>query len=436
MLMKEARLVFLVCLILVAFAGCSNPSGGSAPAATPSHVYIGGAEGTSSIGPYPVYWKDTQLNEVSTTVDGYALYVVATGGNVYLGGASQSLNCPAYWINGARTLCDITGYTNGWPQGLVVSGTNVYIAGGVNTGGIGTPAYWKDGARTDLILLSGDTSVWFSANSNCIVSAGSNIYVLGNSATSTSAHPAYWQVGNATAHPLPLEAGYGYTAGAIYGGTVSGTDWYVAGEEWGSSNPELPIYWQDGNLGNTLQLPSHYAGGQAQNIAVAGSDVFAVGEVIDQNYTGAVPVLWKNGQPTILTPPNGVTGSAMAYHVAVSGSTVYVVGSTCTPPGGANGQAPWLKPLYWTINGSTVTATALTWAPTAGPNAKVDGIVISGSDVYVSATIGTKQVADNGQLDNSKAVYPGFWKNGSWTALSVGTNFDRGGTGGISESAQ
>src|ERR1035441_8801968 len=217
--------------------------------------------------------------------------------------------------------------------------------------------------------------------------------------------------------------GYGTGVGAF------GTSVYVSGTSprcYGTTengDPELivgaPVLWTDGQQ-TVLPTPnSNILQAVADGIAVSSSgDVVVVGAVSD---TGIgidypTPAYWKNSVLTLLTTPP-VCGTvttdcyrgAIATGATVQNNNVYVVGYVgYTDAGGAK----YLVPGLWT-NG------AFTALPIDSQNSLyADGnfkVTVSGSDVYVFGSL----MGDND--------YPAYWKNGQLTVVRDQTGMLRDG---------
>jgi len=408
-------LVLLGLSIVLICLSCSGAGGSSGGTTRTEHVYIAGGMGNTGDGPYPVFWKDGQLNQVELTSGTYCSYIQVSGGHVYIVGGNNA-NTPVHWIDGSRTTCSLGTYSGGYAKGLAVSGGDVYISGFVSDGTNDTPVYWKNGALNVLTIGGSDNNSWIQGDN--IVAVGGSIYVVANtnlhSGTSyTGSTPKYWQVGSATPTALPLLSGF--TDGEAAGATVSGNDWYVVGSNSGNG-PAAPVYWKNGILGSSLNVTIPYTHGFAKNIAIVGSTTYLVGEVSsDPTETTSVPAIWVNGTPTILSLPASVTGNACSFHLAVSGSTVYVAGTLVQ-----SFWNTWIDngtPLFWTVSGGSVTASAPAYG--TEPQAKISGMAMCGSDVWAPGTTGTLDA--NGNFVSGSPQHAGYWKNGVWSQLDIGS---------------
>lgn len=221
--------------------------------------------------------------------------------------------------------------------------------------------------------------------------AGVDVYVAGKGITGWG----YWKNGNFTA--LPSNCG---VARSVF---VSGTDVYVAGADITTGGP---AYWKNGT---TVDLPmtAGHNGGAAFSVFVNGTDVYAAGyDVV--NGSSSLPRCWKNGTPMTVSLSSGNISAGLPvvlgtlYSVFVTGSDIYLAGSQS--PFSGNHIA-----TYWK-NGTPFPLTDGTF------NCEASGIMVSGSDAYVSAFDGT---------------IPKYWKNGSPNTLATPNNAYSGTTTGI-----
>lgn len=270
-----------------------------------------------------------------------------------------------YWENGTfKTLS--TDYHD--QVGCIfVQGNDVYAAGI----GSGLIQYWKNGVPT--VLKRDSEYIEFTS----LFVSGSDVYVTGN-----QVHLAeYWK--NGMEFDLP---GFSINHTAI-GLFVSGNDVYVAGDD--MSDRGLAVYWKNGV---EHLLPDSGYSASAFAITVSGDDVYVAGHI------NGKPAYWKNGVPVILSGgPGGNAGAA--YSIAVSGTHVYVSGFE-------QGAYGTLK-MFWD-NGVAIELTPFAFI--SNMNALVNGISVSGADVYVCGTLGDPNT-------NNIAKY---WKNGIEFSLGEG----------------
>jgi hypothetical protein len=192
----------------------------------------------------------------------------------------------------------------------------------------------------------------------------------------------------------------GAVAGSFSGGlTISGSDFYsVGGDQSGN-----PVYWKN-STPTLLTMPSGKTFAYSNGIGVVGSTVYVDGVV----NPGNVPVLWTNGAPTYIAL--GGAASAFVNGMVVAGGHVYVLGGTNTP-----GQ-----PVYWDETAALHvlpegTGNGGGW--TNGIQSTPSSMAVVGTDVYMAGTTYTSGGSGNG--------LPIVWKNGSilWTGVSSPTNY-------------
>ncbi|WP_462135768.1 LVIVD repeat-containing protein [Porphyromonas endodontalis] len=131
-------------------------------------------------------------------------------------------------------------------------------------------------------------------------------------------------------------------------------------------------------------------------------DVYAVG------YEGEMPMLWKNGEPTVLSH-DGKDDIAMA--VFVPGNDVYAAGLECVYDGGQDQNNPSRYVGVFWKNGVISRFTDLAGKTN---DLEVNDLFVSGSDVYV--------VGQDKFEGQPKAM---LWKNGIAEPLSDGSEFAR-----------
>jgi hypothetical protein len=287
-------------------------------------------------------------------------------------------------------------------QGSLTTGTNA--TGTVNLGTItacgtatiadiyvagveGTAKVWKNGVATNL------SNAVDSSDAVSVFVSGSDVYAAG----SVGNIAKVWK--NGTATNLTNGVNTFGEASAVF---VVGNDVYVVGTlRSGTSNISTAILWKNGIATN---LSSGTNPTSASSVFVSGSDVYVVGlETVNVIISGTsyfyeIAKLWKNGIGTNLT--NGINRTGQAYSVFVSGSDVYVVGTSKDSAANTRTQATLWKngiPTYLTNGNNFAEATS---------------VFVSGSDVFIAGyediTTGLNSVAK-------------FWKNGVVTNLTNGT---------------
>jgi hypothetical protein len=263
---------------------------------------------------------------------------------------------------------------------------NIYVAGyrtnnqGVN-GAVDTATYWKNGAP---VALSDGTN---NAHANSIAVSGTDVYVAGDEYNGMNNVAKYWKNGQ----PFNLTGGKNYASATSI--AVSGSDVYVAGYEYVGRN--VAIYWKNGTR---ITLTDSTKNAFAFGIAVSGTDVYVAGyEQLNAGFGNDIAKYWKNGTPVSLTD-----GSleAQAYSIAVSGTDVYVAGHEWNGSGTADTANFWKNGSPSILNN-----------PDGSPGSDTWSVFVSGTDVYVAGS------GNNGAL---------YWKNSTPVALSNGTGTQAG----------
>ena len=253
---------------------------------------------------------------------------------VYAGGEIDVTNpVSGYWINGTWVELPSPPGTEAQVNALSVSGNRVVAAGSwlSASAGFSIPTgYWLDGTWFDLAVPTGYN--W--GNVNSLVVSGSDLYLAGNIFPATGYAPGYWLNGTWKALPIPLGSQVAYLNSLA----VSGADVYAAG--WKGVPGVAPGYWLNGTWVD-LPLPSGSTGGMVESLVVSGSDVYASGFVTPPAaYLGGSPGYWLNGSWVGLALPAGGTDGAVTSLV-VSGTDVYAAGFSAN----ANAIVPgyWLN---------------------------------------------------------------------------------------------
>ena len=299
---------------------------------TKASVYVLGTTGDSL-----VYWKDDTIVLLATTaqVETYVNDISVAGGHVYVSGGSHTYNgrneygTPLLWSDGKMTqLPDASGV--GTTGAVFANSTDVYVAGTVGTAQGTAAVVWKNGVAS----IMPDTGT-LAEYVNGIVVSGSDVYVSGGSpvlyqpASGPTYLAAYWK--NGIIHSLDsgligITPGGTAIASAPYttGLSLSGSDVYVSGIEYGASTPSVfgasqqAIYWKNGT---PVLLPTTVDGTHGNAVLLANDTVYVAGEV---SYVGTfLATIWKNG--VLPTLPLSETNSG-ANAIAVSGTDVYVAG--------------------------------------------------------------------------------------------------------------
>jgi hypothetical protein len=262
-----------------------------------SDVYVAGFYDDTNVKGKPCYWKNGVLHTLPFTgTDDSAYAITVSGSDVYVAGTyyTNSEDKPCYWKNGVQTLLPITG-AGGSAEGIVVSGSDVYILGYDDVDYDSEPCYWKNNAQTFLPYTGMEGRV------TEIAVSGSDVYISGYCIESMTYTPCYWK--NGVQYNLP----YTEAGGRASSITVSGSDVYIAGEYirndyYSESKDTTPCYWKNG-VQHSLAFPAYGTEGHASGIAVSGSDVYVAGEDytnLDYEIDDVTLAFWLNGERIIL----------------------------------------------------------------------------------------------------------------------------------------
>lgn len=219
-----------------------------------------------------------------------------------------------YWKNGqAVSLSD--GSKNNYACSIYISDGDVYVAG--HEGGTdpfitstGLAKYWKNGTAT---YLPGKGK-YTKTEAKAIVVSGSDVYVAGimySANNGQDPQPVYWKNGNLIS--LTDESYEGY-AEAI---AIDGNDVYVAGYYNGYNRG---CYWKNG-VKNSLTAG---AGTKVypKNIIAHKGEIFVCGTYYDHNENGRA-IYWKND---IAFPIQEPSTFSIAFSIAISDNVVHMVG--------------------------------------------------------------------------------------------------------------
>ena len=275
---------------------------------------------SAGVSQYPTgYWRDgnwVDLALPSGHTYGVVNSLVVSGTDLYLAGELVPGGAPGYWLNGTWNGLPV-------PQGsdyasvlsLAVSGADVYVAGySFSNGNVAPPGYWFNGTWTGLPLPAGSVNGIVES----IVVSGSDVYAAGFTSSQTtgySGNPGYWLNGSWVGLALPI----GRTEGAVTSLVVSGTDVYAAGFSENATST-TPGYWLNGAWVG-LAVPFGFDGGQVRSLVLSGGKVYAagLGGVGDStgHFSSTVPGYWVNGVWVGLPIPSPGTGFSSVSSLTV-----------------------------------------------------------------------------------------------------------------------
>lgn len=286
------------------------------------------------------------------------------------------------WKNGVAIPLTTTGYS--FATSITVNGNDVYITGGMTKGNSEDIAtYWKNGNA--ITLTDGSTNARITA----IAFDGADVYVAGW-VTGASGLPiaTYWKNGVPTA--LANDGFYSVANGIA----VSGNNVYVVGQFMnGRLDSSTVMIWVNGVAQSLTCYPFSYA----TSVAISGSDVFVGGTSTTSIGWGNADTYWKDGMPVYLAV-NGASSQINA--LAFSGNDLIATGTIGVPSPLGSYSAAWWK------NGTRMPMTGFS------ENNYANGIAVNGQDVYISGGTNTESA-------NDRAVY---WKNGIPVLLKNGAD--------------
>ena len=281
----------------------------------------------------------------------------------------ESKRVAMIWKNGVGTaLTD--GTKNAYANAIVVSGTDVYVAGQED----GLPTLWKNGAASRLY----NNSSYDSAEAQAIAVSGQDVYVAGNTREQQNIPGIGW--GNVVMLWKNGVSSQIITNESLRGGlAVIGSDVFCSTKaRWGAN------LWKNG------VVVSYNYGETPEAMTVSGSDVYRV--LWDSYYSPpAAGFRVNNGPFNMLYRLSG--GSII--DAAVVNNDVYTVGSE-----GNSG-------VIVRRNGAAVTALSGGGLPLAAK-----AIAVVGSDIYAAGNI----------RNSGGTTVAMIWKNGTGTALTSSFN--------------
>ena len=259
-----------------------SAASGFAIAVSGSDVYVSGIRYQDS-NTNAVYWKNDQRFQLEGSGISYAMGIVIEGTNVYcvgylFGPLNSGIVHGVYWKNGIATI--LSPFTNAVAQSILVTPTQIYISGQVFANGWDTAVVWKNEVQT-----------YFGEPGNlyAMTLSPADTIFAGNFGSGAAywTHNRFKQYDNAFATSV----------------AAKGNDIYIGGGTVSSSALSQAAYWKNDVI--TL-LPNTYKNSTVYGIAIAGDDVYAVGNVQDDSKT--YPVYWKNGVMRLL----GIDGDVRA----------------------------------------------------------------------------------------------------------------------------
>ncbi len=307
-------ILYLSVLLSLFFISCKKDKSGETQ--LPKKLYLLTEEEVNNSGRYAgKYYVDGVPNLFADGISSEArpIDIAVSGSDVYILSARWSVppvNAEyAVYKNGVlvQTFPDSNDF---FPSCLTVKGNEYYVGGVMKNTSTGKfiVRYWKNGTFTN---ITPDTAIAYCSK---LIFNGNDLYSAGAEGFTDGARsPAYWKNGNKVILPLLP----GQTRGEILDFTVSGTNVYAAGK-----CGNKPCYWVN-NTVTELVTPMNL--GEANGIAVTGSDVFISGYI--QNSSGYQAVYWKNGTRNELTT---TMADASAYDIALDGTDIYVAGYSST----------------------------------------------------------------------------------------------------------
>jgi len=251
-------------------------------------VYIAGSPAISGTS-YITLWKNGTPKKITNgTYNSFTSSLFVSDNTAYVLGYQNIGNSWAsYWMdNGVDvTAKELQASTNNYgtnAYSIYVSDDNDVYAAGAEIAGT---AVWKNGVPTYLTPSGG-------GNAHSVFVSGSDVYVAGWVETATGRNATLWK--NGVANTLSNES-LRSEAHAVF---VSNNNVYVAGLVYTELKTQLTV-WKNG----TREIISPDSpGAQAFSMFVSEGNVYLAGsEIVDNQWKAKV---WKNGEGTILSNIN------------------------------------------------------------------------------------------------------------------------------------
>lgn len=270
--------------------------------------------------PNAVYWKNGDLVNLTPPGSGSEAFgIVVKGSDVYVAGDAiiNGQRQAVYWKNGVMHPLSGTSATFASEAfDITLHGNDVYIVGDYNDFVHNNQAMlWKNGEPQNL----GYTP--FGSGARAVKVKGNDVYVAGYSAIDDTVFyiATYWK--NRSPHRLESSKGFSFVNGMV----INGNDIYLAGETYPfDGGIQTVVYWKNG-IRNIVQNNA-----TANGIATSNNNIYIAGSTIfDLNNQQFQATYWKNGAPTLL---GGIGGGNFGRDIQVAGSDIYLLTEI---PGGA-----------------------------------------------------------------------------------------------------
>ncbi|MDJ1505310.1 hypothetical protein [Xanthocytophaga agilis] len=297
--------------IVFLFTACSKDD---SPTPAAPGVYVVGYENLDDqYHRQAKFWKDGVVSNLASPAD-YATAndVFVNGQDVYVAGYTVSASPvqPAIWKNGKSTKLSVTNAgIGGSAAHIFVANNDVYAIGFIFDANYGQHAtLWKNG---EVSLMLEQTNIYFEG----LVVSGSDVYIGGTEYVNSQGVATIWK--NGVASRIGPVDGTTYTG--IHDITIAGADLYAVGVRTQGGSGSEAVVWKNGVVTGVLATGAQQL--DLNEIYVSGTDVYVAGFVDDGKHGSGV--VWKNGVATELT--DNATHSS-ANSIFVVGDDVYVGG--------------------------------------------------------------------------------------------------------------